>query len=56
MKNETTFVRMGSSGHPGDAKRPKKAPRFVEFNILTNRKRQKFPRPIFPLKTTRNQV
>ena len=33
MKNDTTFVRMRSSDHRGDAKLSKKAPRFVEFNF-----------------------
>ena len=41
MKNDTTFVRMRSSDHFGDAKISKKAPRFVEFNFFTNRKRRK---------------
>ena len=34
MKNDTTFVRMRSSDHLGDAKMSKKAPCFVEFNFL----------------------
>ena len=41
MKNDTTFVRMRSSDHLGDAKLSKKAPRFVEFNFLTNHIRRK---------------
>ena len=41
MKNETTFVRMRSGDHLGNAKMSKKAPPFVEFNILTNCDRQK---------------
>ena len=41
MKNDTTFVRMRSGDHRGDAKMSKKGTRFVEFNFLTNRKRQK---------------
>ena len=36
MKNDTTFAGMRSSDHLGDAKMSKKAPRFVEFNFLTN--------------------
>ena len=43
-KNDTTFVRMRSSDHLGDAKMWKKAPRFVNFNFFTNRNRRKrFP-------------
>ena len=34
MKNDTTFVRMRSDDHLGDAKCRKRAPRFVEFNFL----------------------
>ena len=34
MKNDTTFVRMRSGDHLGDAKCRKKAPRSVEFNFL----------------------
>ena len=41
MKNDTTFVRMRSGDHLGDAKMLKKAPRSVEFNFLTNCVRQK---------------
>ena len=41
MKNYTAFVRMLSGDHLGDAKCRKKAPRFVEFNFLTNRSRRK---------------
>ena len=42
MKNDTTFVRMRSGDHLGDAKsRKKKAPRFVEFNFFMNCNRQK---------------
>ena len=32
MKNDTTFVRMRSGDHLGDAKMSKRAPRSVEFN------------------------
>ena len=42
MKNDTTFVRMRSGDHLGDAKMSKKAPRFVEFNFFTNRNRRKW--------------
>ena len=44
MKNDTTFVRMRSGDHLGDANMSKRAPRFVEFNYLTfftNRNRRK---------------
>ena len=41
MKNHTTFVRMRTRDHPEDSKKSKKAPRFVEFNFLTNRHKQK---------------
>ena len=41
MKNDTTFVRMRSGDHLGDAKMSKKAPRFVEFSIFINCDRQK---------------
>ena len=41
MKNDTTFVRMRSSDHLGDAKMSKKATRFVELNFFTNRNRRK---------------
>ena len=41
MKNDTTFVRMHSGDHRGDAKGRKKAPCFAEFTFLTNRNRQK---------------
>ena len=34
MKNDTTFVRMRSGNHLGDAKCRKKAPHYVEFNFL----------------------
>ena len=34
MKNDTTFVRMRSGDHRGDAKMSKRAPRSVEFNFL----------------------
>ena len=34
MKNDTTFVRMRSGDHLGDAKMSKRAPRSVEFNFL----------------------
>ena len=40
MKNDTTFVRMRSGDHLWDAKTSKKAPRFVEFNFLTNCNKQ----------------
>ena len=37
MKNDTTFVRMRSGDHLGDAKMSKKrAPRSVEFNFFIN--------------------
>ena len=41
MKNDTTFVRMRSGDHLGDAKISKKAPRSVEFNFSINCDRQK---------------
>ena len=41
MKNDTTFVRMRSGDHLGDAKCRKKAPRSVEFNFFNNCDRQK---------------
>ena len=41
MKNDTTFVRMHSGDHLGDAKMSKRAPRSVEFNFLNNSDRQK---------------
>ena len=41
MKNDTTFVRMRSGGHIGDAKCRKKAPRSFEFNFLTSCDRRK---------------
>ena len=42
MKNDTTFVRMRSGDHLGDAKMSKKrAPRSVEFNFFINYDRQK---------------
>ena len=41
MKNDTTFVRMRSGDHLGDAKCRKKAPRFVEFNSFINCDKQK---------------
>ena len=34
MKNDTTFVRMRTGDHLGDAKMSKKAPRSVEFNFF----------------------
>ena len=34
MKNDTTFVRMRSGNHLGDAKCRKRAPRSVEFNFF----------------------
>ena len=34
MKNDTTFVRMRSGDHLGDAKFRKRAPRSVEFNFF----------------------
>ena len=40
MKNDTTFVRMRSGDHLGDAKMSKKAPRSVEFNFFINCNRQ----------------
>ena len=36
IKNDTTFVRMRSGDHLGDAKCSKKAPRSVEFNFFIN--------------------
>ena len=36
MKNDTTFVRMRSGHHLGDAKCRKRAPRSVEFNFFIN--------------------
>ena len=41
MKNDTTFVRMRSCDHLGDAKMSKQAPRSVEFNFFINCDRQK---------------
>ena len=41
MKNYTTFVRMRSCDHLGDAKMSKKAPRSVEFNLFISCDRQK---------------
>ena len=41
MKNDTTFVRMRSGDHLGDAKMSKRAPRFVEFNFFINCDRRK---------------
>ena len=41
MKNDTTFVRMRSGDHLGDAKMSKKAPHSVEFNFFINCDRQK---------------
>ena len=41
MKNDTTFVRMRSGDHLGDAKMSKRAPRCVEFNFFINCDRQK---------------
>ena len=41
MKNDTTFVRMRSGDHLGDAKCRKWAPRSVEFNFFINCDRQK---------------
>ena len=36
MKNDTTFVRMRSDDHLGDAKMSKRAPRSVEFDVFIN--------------------
>ena len=36
MKNDTTFVRMRSDDHLGDAKMSKRAPRSIEFNFFIN--------------------
>ena len=36
MKNDTTFVRMRSGDHLGDAKMSKKVPHSVEFNFFIN--------------------
>ena len=41
MKNDTTFVRMRSCNHLGDAKCRKRAPRSVEFNFFIICDRQK---------------
>ena len=41
MKNDTTFVRMRSGDHFGDAKMKKRAPRSVDFNFFINCERQK---------------
>ena len=41
MKNDTTFVRMRSGDHLGDAKMSKRAPHSVEFNFFINCDRQK---------------
>ena len=41
MKNDTTFVRMRSGDHLGDAKMSKRAPCSVEFNFFNNCDRQK---------------
>ena len=42
MKNDTTFVRMRSGEHLGDAKKcRKRAPRSVEFSYFINCDRQK---------------
>ena len=36
MKNDTTFVRMRSGDHLGNAKMSKKGPCSVEFNFFIN--------------------
>ena len=41
MKNDTTFVRMRSGDHLGDAKCRKRAPRSIKFNFFINCDRQK---------------
>ena len=41
MKNDTTFVRMRSGDHLGDAKMSKRAPRSIEFNFFNNCDRHK---------------
>ena len=41
MKNNTTFVRMRSGGHRGDAKISKKGISLRRSYVLTNRDRQK---------------
>ena len=41
MKIDTTFVRMRSGCHRGDAKMSKRASRSVEFNFFNNCDRQK---------------
>ena len=41
MKNDTTFVRMRSGDHTGEAKCRKRAPRSVEFNFFINCDRHK---------------
>ena len=41
MKNDTTFVRMRSGDHLGDAKMSKRASDSVEFNFFINCDRHK---------------
>ena len=41
MKNDTTFVRMRSGDHLGDAKCRKRTPRSVEFNFFISCNRHK---------------
>ena len=41
MKNDTTFVRMRSGDHLGNAKMSKRAPHSVEFNFFINCDRHK---------------
>ena len=41
MNNDTTFVRMRSGDHLGDAKMSKRAPHSVEFNFFINCDRHK---------------
>ena len=41
MKNDTSFMRMRSGDHLGDAKCRKRAPRSVKFNLLINCDRHK---------------
>ena len=42
MNNDTTFVRMRSGNHLGDAKMLKRAPRSVEFNFFIICERHKW--------------
>ena len=42
MKNDTTFVRMRSGNHLGDAKMSKRAPHSVEFNFINCNRHRRF--------------